>query len=192
VHLAIVEGRIEVEETFVGRVDKDKDGILIHRRKPNVREVQESSRQLKEWGFGKAVPTHQMVDPEELQISTEEEGGTLADQVDRCGRLFRRIVGRLEAQVSAGAMPDSEMVSALGQVASALAALAKEDREANKADGADQLSDDELVTEALNACPAEKLTAGLEKLPPERMELLRRAILDKTASEPTKEAKGER
>ena len=97
-HLRVLSGDARMDEV----VNVKDSGPTLFERGPNIFERQTSAKSLREWGWGKALPSSQMVDPEELeQVPTADASpGAVLD-----------VVGVLEGCVQLVDMPDQTLVA---------------------------------------------------------------------------------
>lgn len=143
-------------------VNVKDSGPTLFERGPNIFERQTSAKSLREWGWGKALPSSQMVDPEELeQVPTADASPGAV--LDVASTALAEVVLTIRAMVKGGALPSPELVSALGTTSNAFATLAKERRELEKADESAKLPTDELKRRALAALSDEEIQAEVAR-----------------------------
>lgn len=114
------------------------------------------------------------VDLPDLEVAAAGPS-TTADMLDAAREALGLLVQRLTARVKGG-LGTAEEAEQLGNLVQVLTAVAKQEREAEKAGEEAQLTTDELVDRALAALPAERLRVALE------------AALVRESTPPTQEA----
>ncbi len=157
-HLEVLGGTAKMNEV----VSVKDVGPVLFERGPNITERQMSAKALREWGWGKALPSSQMVDPDELERPAATDGSPAA-VLDVASTALAEVVLTIRAMVQQGALPSPELVQALGTTSSAFATLAKERRELDKADPASKLPTEELRKQALAAMSEDELREELQR-----------------------------
>lgn len=157
-HLGVLDGTKKMNEV----VSVKDVGPVLFERGPNITERQMSAKALREWGWGKALPSSQMVDPDELERPAATDGSPAA-VLDVASTALAEVVLTIRAMVQQGALPSPELVQALGTTSSAFATLAKERRELDKADPASKLPTEELRKQALAAMSEDELREELRR-----------------------------
>ena len=164
--VAIVQGSVQVEEIHVVRQPGKEAGEKLEtvRRPPNVREVTDAARALKEWGLGKAVASSQMVDPAELgeapAVSTEPAALLLEAR-----ETLAALLGLLRRLVQAGEAPSTELIQAVREATVTFQQLEKERRAQEAAQGVEGLAAEQLVEQLMGQLPPALLGQALALLP---------------------------